>query len=202
MFIDPTGKSKDQGGDPYVKTLNRSVSDFFYIGINRDQLVKKIGESIDPTTNYFYSNTFDSTGGSYDYDNNVVMITNKSFQFYNLNDVKSTIEHELLHKKFGKAETFKDHVDVYFNQAKSGTFKKTSDKYKAAHSVAYGQRLLNSYVKGEIASDDFDNQIAEYNLLNQNFKISRNNAQKPKDDSLKVANINVNIKYKEMDYGD
>ena len=41
MFTDPDWMSKDQGGDPYVKTLNRSVSDFFYIGINCNQLVNK-----------------------------------------------------------------------------------------------------------------------------------------------------------------
>lgn len=79
-----------------------------------------------------------------------------------------------------------DHVDVYMQQAGTDSFKKSSDRNKHSNTVGVGQRLLNAYDTGEIDYFEIDDKISEYNGIIPDFKLNRNNAQKPKDNTISI----------------
>lgn len=198
LWFEDTGKGNNIyfNIDGVKMSLSPEKSGFYTAVVNY------IGKSLNPDVNYKYSNVMTNTGGKFNYETNTVTVTNNAFKFHNYFDVVSVIEHELIHKKNGSSRGFIDHANVYFEQASSKTFNKTSEKFKASHSTQYAQRLLNAYVEGEIDSFDFDSNIKKYNKLNPKYQISRNNAQKPKDDILKVDNTSEIINYKKMNYSE
>lgn len=77
MFTDPTGMSKQQGGDLKKKTPIQGVPDFFNSGFDRDKLVKNLGKAMGINAHFIYSSVNSNVGGYYDRDNNTIMISNR-----------------------------------------------------------------------------------------------------------------------------
>lgn len=212
-LIDPTGMApedwifyfkggllsgfEDTGKGNKIHIVNDGQSLFHRSDIQRrsemNQITNFIGKRINKDLSYSYEEVTGTKGG-HESDGNVV-VTNNAYQFGNYNDVVSVIEHEDLHNKYGDVKSFKDHVKVYFDQAKSDTFKKTSRGFKAAHAVSTAQRLLNSYIDGEIGVFEFNDRITEYNKLNTEFKLNKAGAVKQKDEKISISNTSRTVKY-------
>src|SRR5690606_26763247 len=178
MFTDLTGMSKEPGGDP-KKTKNKNnsyaTSLLFTNSLYkpRNTILKMIGQTMGVDANLVYMNVSDSRGGNYNHKSNTITVTNNAFKQQNIYDVMSVIEHELIHQKDkGVVKSFRDHVRVYTEQAKSDTFKKTSKEFKRSHSIAVAQRLLNSYVTQEIDYRTFKETLSDYNKINTSSPIS------------------------------
>ena len=168
------------------KPYNQRISEM-------NQITKFIGERVNKDLNYSYAEVYDSKGGWYL--NNNVTITNNSYQFGNYNDVISSIEHEILHHKFGATKTFKDHVNVYLEQAKSDTFKKTSSEYKNTNAQSFAKRALSAYISGDYNQEMFKDVVKEYQKYNPKNRI--NIKWSPTIEAISIEVNNYEIKYDE-----
>lgn len=162
-------------------------------------VVSYITGKVNPKLNSRYEITPEgsTTGGYHTNNTNNITITDRSFLFNNYNDIISNTEHENDHFEQGPTRSFLDHADVYFRQAASKTFSKTSPEHKRSNAAGYAQRLLNSYVKNEIDLFSYEDKIDEYNKLNPNNKLIRNGASKPMDETISIERSKANevIKY-------
>ena len=130
-LIDPTGMApedwifyfkggllsgfEDTGKGNKIHIVNDGQSLFHRSDIQRrsemNQITNFIGKRINKDLSYSYEEVNNTRGGWYL--NNNVTITNNSYLSGNYNDVVSSIEHESLHHKNGKTETFMNHVNIY-----------------------------------------------------------------------------------------
>jgi len=152
---------------------------------------KYASNKINPALNASYKITPEgsTTGGYHEANTNNITFTDRTFMYNNYYDVLSTAEHENFHDKFGKVSNFKDHANVYIEQAKSDTFQNTSSEYKRSHAGATVQRLLNAYVNDEIDFKTLKKTASKYNSLNPDNKISWNRMKRsdPKNETLDVG---------------
>lgn len=132
------------------------------------------------------------TGGYHVSNTNNVTITDRSFETNNFYDIKSNAIHEDDHYKRGPVRNYLDHVETYFNEARSKNFSKTSISKRHGHAIATAQRLINAYANGDFGGDGnaFIEYVNEYNILNPDFKLDPDTRGVP---SIKVGNDKENI---------
>ena len=99
----------------------------------------------------------------------------------------SIIEHEDFHSQNDSVKNFKDHVKVYMQQAGTSAFQKSSDANKYSNAVGTGQRLLNSYVSGEINDQTFVKSANDYNKINPKNSININWSSNPENTSITIG---------------
>src|SRR5690606_27586654 len=104
MFTDPTGMSKEPGGDPKeTKNKNNSYATSLLFANSlykpRNAILKMIGQTMGVDANLVYMNVSDSRGGNYNHKTNTITVTNNAFRYNNVYDVMSVIEHEVIHQK-------------------------------------------------------------------------------------------------------
>jgi len=169
--------NKQQGGDP-KKEGDRSIIDGASLVFSnslykrQNEIIKRLGEKVGTNATLQYMNVNDNRGGNYNHKTNTITVTNNAFRYNNIYDVMSVIEHEVIHQKDkGVVTSFKDHVRVYKEQAKSPTFEKTSKEFKSSHAVATAQRILSGYVNGDYDSKAMELEIDSYNKLNSGNKL-------------------------------
>jgi len=110
------------------------------------------------------------------YGNGVLTVRSVAFasgKFDNVNDFKSTINHEVLHWKDPRNDAadynFMDHANIYLGEASDPEFTKTSLSYKINNANQYMKRVLNASRSGEVGMNN-DGIIAAINRYNVNNK--------------------------------
>lgn len=126
------------------------------------------------------------------YGNGVLTVRAIAFtqgKFDNVNDFKSTINHEVLHWKDPKTGDnnyqFKDHANIYLLEASDPDFKNSSDWHKINNANQYMIRIFNSSRVNEVGmnnegivaamkkySDENTGGVKIYNILFSNAGIS------------------------------
>ncbi|MEO8238634.1 MAG: hypothetical protein ABI576_11040 [Flavobacterium sp.] len=95
------------------------------------------------------------------YANGVLTVRKSSFEkvfFDNVNNLKSTLDHEIGHFKepisLRSNYQFKDHFAIYLLQASSPDFKNTTEDIKISNANEYMNRVLNAATAHEVGMND------------------------------------------------
>jgi hypothetical protein len=103
---------------------------------------------------------------------------NKSLD--NINNLKTTLYHEGLHKDFNKTRdynkpyTFQNHLDVYEGEMSSSHFKGSDNNMKVSTVASYMNYLGGAFMANEIDKKTYDSKVQ---LLNKQFKKDGINAK-------------------------
>lgn len=226
MFTDPTGMSREDWRFTFkngilISVMNTGKGDNIFFNVNgRDVSLNSTSSSnkmfFAEVTKYFTNLVDSKLWSSYDIVSNEsttagyhvpgsdkIVLTSLTYSnssnYYN---ILNTVYHEKLHVDRGRSKSYKDHAFVYRDQTKHSSFSKTSQSYRYNNAKQFAQRMINSFAAGEYGgrTENFYNDINQYNKLNPDYKVTPNLIGEP---SIRVGNSKEDIYPKlDMKYGD